>query len=84
MSATLQYNAMTHVCNIDTRGKVIRMIIGWIFLIISLVLGLSAWLFAQYWLWLPMGGSFIVGSAALYEAVNRWCIVRAMGIKTPL
>ncbi len=84
MSATLQYNKMSHVCNIDARGKAIRMAVGWIFLLASLVLGLAAWLLVRYWLWVPMGGSFAVGGAALYEAANRWCVLRAMGIKTPL
>ena len=76
---------MNHVCNIDdARGKTIRMVLGWIFLMVSLALGVAAWLLARYWLWYPMGGCFLAGSVMPYEGANRWCILRAMGIKTPL
>ncbi len=75
---------MSHACNIDARGKTIRMVMGWIFLLAAVALGLAAWLLARYWLWLPMGGCFVVGAVMVYEAANRWCVLRAMGVKTPL
>ncbi|NNM87305.1 MAG: hypothetical protein HKL95_02170 [Phycisphaerae bacterium] len=76
---------MNHGCNIDDpRGKTIRMVLGRIFLGASLALGVAAWLLARNWLWYPMGGCFVVGGVMLYEGANRWCILRAMGIKTPL
>jgi hypothetical protein len=34
--------------------------------------------------WYAVGGAILGGAFAIYEARAGWCIVRAMGIKTPL
>lgn len=72
-------------CNIDSRGKVARLIWG------ILLAGLGAVLI---WLWaVPTGSvpSWIVSIAcimagffAVFEARAGWCAVRAMGFKTPM
>jgi hypothetical protein len=70
-------------CNIDARGKAVRLINGTVGLIAGLVL-LFAWA-------LPTGGVvawvitaivLIFGAFSVFEGAAGWCVVRAMGIKT--
>lgn len=72
-------------CNIDSKGKVARLITG----ILTLAAATALLIF---WA-LPMGGWIawtltILATAAglfqVYEARSGWCIVRAMGFKTPI
>jgi hypothetical protein len=72
-------------CNIDAKGRRARLIFGLVLLgialiyaTLSLVLGFSSgttWLLAGI---LAIGGVFNILQARL-----GWCVVRAMGIKTP-
>jgi hypothetical protein len=70
-------------CNIDARGKAIRMVYGIVLAIAgaSLILfwaiphgGWTAWTVSSLML---LGGVF-----GIYEARAGWCAVRAMGFKT--
>jgi hypothetical protein len=72
-------------CNIDSRGKAARLIYG-------LVL-LAAGVAMLVWWALPGGGvvawvltavAILGGAFAVFEARAGWCVVRAMGFKTPL
>jgi hypothetical protein len=72
-------------CNIDKRGRALRTTLG----IITKAVG---WvLLAGHFLgWLP-GWSLSAGIAAvlggafmIFEGVNGWCVVRALGFKTPI
>ena len=72
-------------CNIDSRGRVGRLVKGLILLIAGVAM-LFAWA-------LPAGSalSWIVtvlvlagGAFAVFEAWAGWCVVRAMGFKTRL
>ena len=76
---------MSMTCNIDAKGKLVRLIYGLIFVIAGIVL-LFAWA-------LPAGGALawivtialITGGAfAIFEARAGWCAVRALGFKTPV
>jgi hypothetical protein len=70
-------------CNIDSKGKAVRLIWG----ICTLIGGLSA-----LFLWAFMGGGWLawmvsilliaMGAFGIFEAKTGWCVVRAMGIKT--
>ena len=71
-------------CNIDAKGKLARLIYGVVLMLIGLVLlftwtiptgGLVAWLATVF---VVLSGAF-----AIFEARAGWCIVRAMGFKTP-
>ena len=60
--------------NLNFRGRMARGVIGTLCLIVGIVL-------VDYRLWL--GLIFVVaGLFALFEAVARWCVVRACGVKT--
>jgi hypothetical protein len=72
-------------CNIDSRGRVARLVYG----IVLIVAGVVA---AALWAW-PRGGAvpwvvsvaLVVGGAfAVFEARAGWCVMRAMGFKTPI
>ena len=76
---------MPLTCNIDARGKLVRLIYGVVFLLTGIAL-----LF--FWT-LPSGGAIswivtvalIIGGAfAIFAAHAGWCVVRAMGFKTPI
>jgi hypothetical protein len=76
---------MSLTCNIDARGKAVRLRIG----IGGLVLGIAMLI---GWA-LPIGGTLawaittmvLVGAAgAIFEARAGWCVVRAMGFRTPI
>ena len=72
-------------CNIDAKGKAVRLVYGIVLAVVGVVLiftwaqpsgGWVAWTVS---LFLVLSGSF-----AIYEAWAGWCIVRAMGFKTRL
>lgn len=71
-------------CNIDAKGKSVRLIGGFINVALGLVLvGLVAagiWSGPIAWgcaLALPLSGAFMI-----FEGWAGWCVVRAMGFKT--
>ena len=77
---------MSRVCNIDSKGTVVRFITGIIAVFSGLVMGL---MIIQNVLpleiyWVPVIGSIIGGVFSIWEARAGWCVVRAMGIKTPI
>ena len=76
---------MPLTCNIDSRGKVARLLYG----IIMLLAGVALTVFWAY----PVGGWWrwaigivigLAGGFGIFEARAGWCVVRAMGFKTPM
>ena len=73
-------------CNIDARGKVVRLVGGIMTLCAGLVLCalvLSGVLVSSWW-WLFVGLLAGVGPLGIFEGRAGWCVIRAMGFKTPL
>jgi hypothetical protein len=72
-------------CNIDAKGKFVRLIYGIVLLIAGIVLML-AWTFrvGGAIAWLITIGLILGGAFAIFEARAGWCVMRAMGFKTPL
>jgi len=71
-------------CNIDSKGKIIRLASGLIQVILGLVL-LILVLVAftnQVWMWILGGVLLGIGAFQIFEGWAGWCIVRAMGFKT--
>lgn len=72
-------------CNIDSKGKLARLIYGIVFVLAGIVL-------AYFWAvpsgslfrWIVSVGLILSGGFAIFEAYTGWCIVRAMGFKTPM
>jgi uncharacterized membrane protein HdeD (DUF308 family) len=73
-------------CNIDARGRRLRLISGILCLIVGIVLGiLSIVLQKGFWVLLLAGLALLAGGLfQVYEARKGWCAIRAMGIKTPV
>jgi hypothetical protein len=76
---------MTLACNIEARGKAVRLVMGIVMLFIGLVL-LFAWALptGSSPAWLVTVSVIIGGGFAIFEARAGWCAVRAMGFRTPL
>ena len=73
-------------CNIDAKGKAARFLGGAAAILGSLIL---AALLATDTLtvglgWHAVAGGIFGGAFAIFEARAGWCIVRAIGFKTPL
>ncbi len=76
---------MSLTCNIDARGKVVRLIYGVLLLVVAVAL-LLAWALPRgsAWAWIVTALFALGGARELFEARAGWCAVRAMGIKTPV
>ena len=77
---------MNRTCNIDAKGKAVRFLTG-IFailagLILAILVNLGTLSLESYWL--LASGSIIGGVFSIWEARAGWCVVRAIGIKTPM
>ena len=70
-------------CNIDAKGKAIRLMYGVAFVIFGMLLILfwarpgGGWLAWTVSLLILLGGAF-----AIFESRAGWCVLRAMGMKT--
>ena len=73
-------------CNIDRKGRLARLYTGIAAIVAGIVLALLtlAGVIPGALGWLSVAGSIFGGAFAIFEARKGWCIVRAVGIKTPL
>ena len=72
-------------CNIDARGKRVRLINGIVTMLVGVAL-LFAWAMRSDG-WVPWVTTIAVlagGAFMIFEARAGWCAIRAMGIKTPI
>ncbi len=77
---------MDRACNIDAKGRAVRFFTGILAILAGFILAI---LIAQGTLssetyGLIVAGSIVGGAFAMWEAREGWCVVRALGIKTPL
>ena len=72
-------------CNIDARGKRVRLINGIVTLVVGIVL-LFAWAMPSQTVlaWGVTGAAMSSGVFMIFEAQAGWCALRAMGFRTPL
>lgn len=72
-------------CNIDAKGKFVRLIWGLLMLALAAVLAglILAEVVAGGWVWLGVAALVVFGGLGVYEARAGWCVMRAMGFKTP-
>jgi hypothetical protein len=75
-------------CNIDSRGKSVRLASGGLLtgagLIVLLLAAVGVVGNEQWWPWVFGGGLAAVGLFQVYEGWSGWCMLRAMGFKTPV
>ena len=76
---------MAFECNIDARGKAVRLRLGLMGVLSSLGLAAACMLISAPDLaWIVPAGAFIGGAFAIFEGRTGWCVVRALGFKTPI
>ena len=73
-------------CNIDSKGKAVRWVSGVVTLIVGVILvGLIlTGVLAGYISWAVAGVLTTTGLFQIYEGWCGWCVIRAMGFKTPV
>ncbi len=76
---------MPLTCNIEARGKVARLIYGIVLVVLGIVL-LLAWALpaGSVWAWVVVALCLLGGGFAVFYKWAGWCVVRAMGFKTPM
>lgn len=72
-------------CNINAKGKRIRLIGGFITMLVAVVFAILTMLaILPWWGWFIAGGTAVGGAFQIYEGWAGWCAIRAMGFKTPV
>ena len=76
---------MPLTCNIDSRGKFARLVYGIILVAIGVVL-LVFWALRDggTLAWIVSAACLLSGAFAIFESRAGWCVMRAMGFKTPM
>ena len=74
---------MALTCNIDAKGKKIRLINGIVTVGIALIL-MGFWAIPAGTIlpWIVTAIVLLIGAFMIFEARAGWCVVRAMGFKT--
>jgi hypothetical protein len=77
---------MAFECNIDARGKAVRMKLGIRLVIISLILATLTYIeiIPTTFGWLTTAASLGGGVFTIWESRKGWCAIRAMGFKTKI
>jgi hypothetical protein len=72
-------------CNIDAKGKFARLCSG-VLVLLGGVLLILFWArgSGEVWKWAVSGLVAAGGIFQIYEAWAGWCVMRAMGFKTPM
>jgi hypothetical protein len=76
---------MPLTCNLDSRGKALRLIMGAVFALDGLtLLFLWAWRTGSHVGWITSILMIVAGAFMIFEGRTGWCALRAMGMKTPV
>jgi len=72
-------------CNIGAKGKAVRLKLGIMGIIGGIVLAISLLVMEINWgvFWLIPVGVIFGGAFSVFESWAGWCVVRAMGFRTP-
>ncbi len=73
---------MILACNINARGKKVRLIIGILLLLAAILVGIAALVWPFFIFWIIAAVLAAAGGFCVFEARAGWCAVRAMGFKT--
>jgi Protein of unknown function (DUF2892) len=71
-------------CNIDAKGKAVRLVIGTISLLAGAGLLAAWWTTGAEWALYTGIGAALGGAFGIFEGAAGWCVVRAMGMRTPI
>ena len=72
-------------CNIDAKGNAVRLRLGLMGIVSSLGLAAGCLLISAPDLaWIVPVGAFLGGVFSIFEGRTGWCVVRALGFRTPI
>ena len=73
-------------CNIDAKGKAVRLVSGLVTAAVGVTLLVLAGVgvLAGVWPWAVGAAALAGGAFQVYEGWCGWCVVRAMGWRTPI
>lgn len=76
---------MPLTCNIDAKGKAVRLLYGIIMVLIGCAI-MYWWARGSHSLlrWIIAIACIVAGAFGIFEARAGWCVVRAMGIRTKM
>ena len=81
----VSYHHAMFTCNIDRRGRTLRLVLGAFLESIGILLGILWFLeWTPAWTLWPALGVWLSGIFVMIEALLGWCAVRAMGFRTPV
>jgi hypothetical protein len=71
-------------CNIDSRGRVVRLVSGllWLGVAVLLLLLAGVRVLQGAWPWALAPAAAVLGAFQVYEGWCGWCALRALGIRT--
>tara|TARA_B100001564_G_C20597805_1_gene651120 strand:- start:450 stop:683 length:234 start_codon:yes stop_codon:yes gene_type:complete len=77
---------MDRVCNIDAKGRLVRFFTGILAILggFTIAILIVKGILSSETYGIIVAGSIVGGAFAMWEAREGWCVVRALGIKTPL
>lgn len=76
---------MALTCNIDRRGRTVRLVIGAFLETVGILLGVLWYLgWTPAWTIYPAAAIWLSALFVIFEALAGWCAVRAMGFRTPI
>jgi hypothetical protein len=76
---------MAMTCNIDRKGRAARLISGIVLVVVGVVLALTWARQSGWWLaWVAPLAAVGLGLFQVFEAWKGWCVMRAMGFRTPM
>lgn len=76
---------MALTCNIDRRGRTVRLVIGAFLETVGILLGVLWYLsWTPAWTIYPAAAIWASALFVIFEALAGWCAVRAMGFRTPI
>ena len=73
-------------CNIHARGKAIRLIVGVVILFVAAACAIGTWAgVVSGPIGITLAASLtVLGFLGVFEGWKGWCVLRALGFKTPL
>jgi hypothetical protein len=77
---------MALTCNISRAGRRLRLWSGVALILVSV--GFAGWTAVnrpgELWPWVAVIAALAMGAFQVFEGVCGWCVVRAMGFRTPI
>ena len=72
-------------CNIGAKGKAVRLKLGILGILGGIAVAITFFLIQLNWgvAWIIPAGIIFGGAFSVFEGWAGWCVIRAMGFKTP-